>query len=60
MSKFVYICHPYSANPSANKVKFYKIFRFIKNNFKEVVPFLLFMHLANFMMTERRRIEGKF
>ncbi|SHF30829.1 protein of unknown function [Thermoanaerobacter uzonensis DSM 18761] len=39
MSKFVYICHPYSANPAANRVKFDKIFRFIRNNFKEVVPF---------------------
>ncbi|HHY80759.1 MAG TPA: DUF4406 domain-containing protein [Thermoanaerobacter sp.] len=39
MSKFVYICHPYSANPAANRVKFDKIFRFIRKNFKDVVPF---------------------
>jgi hypothetical protein len=35
----VYICHPYSNNPDVNRIKFNRIFKFIRNNLKEAVPF---------------------
>lgn len=39
MDKLVYICHPYSSNPGINRDRFEKIFKFIRKNFEEIIPF---------------------